>query len=124
MAWGGFVNKEQFVRVAEGNLPESVIPLDINKRPRALNIINHTLDYMERDGGGTGNIKRVGNEEDSKFKDGVIALLGQIAGFSKQQIDAILATGNSGDDISSRHKRAQFYQKYGNDQRISDYMSY
>ena len=110
--------------MAEENKLESIIPMDINKRPRALQLVNQTLDHMEQDGGGTGSIKRAGSEEDSKFKDGVIALLGQIAGFSKQQIDAILATGSSGDDISSRHKRAQFYQKYGNDQRIRDYMSY
>lgn len=120
---GGIVSMNQLVNVAEGNMPEAIIPWDINKRPRALNIINQTLDHMERDGGGTGNIKRISNENDDKFKDNVIALLGQIAGFSKQQIDAILANGGN-DDIRSRHARQRFYQQYGNDQRVSDYMSY
>lgn len=127
MAWGGFANKEQLIHVAEGNLPEAIIPIDINKRPRALSLIDHTLDKMESDGGGTGGLRsrasqtRVDNENATYLKQAV-SILTQIAGLNKQQIDAILTHGN--DDMNSRHKRAQFYQKFGNDQRVSDYMSY
>lgn len=127
MAWGGFANKEQLIHVAEGNLPEAIIPIDINKRPRALSLIDHTLDKMESDGGGTGGLRsrasqtRVDNENATYLKQAV-SILAQIAGLNKQQIDAILTHGN--DDMNSRHKRAQFYQKFGNDQRVSDYMSY
>ena len=127
MAWGGFANKEQLIHVAEGNLPEAIIPIDINKRPRALSLIDHTLDKMEGDGGGTGGLRsrasqtRVDNENATYLKQAV-SILAQIAGLNKQQIDAILTHGN--DDMNSRHKRAQFYQKFGNDQRVSDYMSY
>lgn len=127
MAWGGFANKEQLIHVAEGNLPEAIIPFDINKRPRALSLIDHTLDKMENDGGGTGGLRsrasqaRMDNENTTYLKQ-VVSILAQIAGLNKQQIDAILTHGN--DDMDSRHKRAQFYQKFGNDQRVSDYMSY
>ena len=121
---GGFVGVHGLYEMAEGNKLESIIPLDLNKRPRALQVVNQTLDRMENDGGGTGNIKRVDPTNDNKFQNNVIALLGQIAGLNQQQIKAILSIGNSGNDMRSRRNRARFYNDYGNDQRISDYMSY
>ena len=121
---GGFVGVHGLYEIAEGNKLESIIPLDLNKRPRALQVVNQTLDRMESDGGGTGNIKRINPADDSKFQNNVITLLGQIAGLNQQQIKAILSIGNSGNDMRSRRNRARFYNDYGNDQRISDYMSY
>ena len=121
---GGFVGVHGLYEMAEENKLESIIPMDINKRPRALQLVNQTLDHMEQDGGGTGNIKRSNPVDDSKFQNNVIALLGQIAGLSQQQIKAILSIGNSGNDMRSRRIRSRFYSDYGNDQRISDYMSY
>lgn len=126
MAWGGFANKEQMIHVAEGNLPEAIIPFDINKRPRALSLIDHTLDKMENDGGGTGGLRSRASQaradgENTTYLRQTVSLLAQIVGLSKQQIDAILTHGD--DSMASRHKRAQFYQKFGNDQRINDYMS-
>ena len=121
---GGFVGVHGLYEMAEGNKLESIIPLDLNKRPRALQVVNQTLDRMENDGGGTGNIKRINPTDDNKFQNNVIALLGQIAGLNQQQIKAILSIGNSGNDMRSRRIRSRFYSDYGNDQRISDYMSY
>lgn len=122
---GGVVSMNQLINVAEGNRPEAIIPWDINKRPRALNLINQTLDHMEQDGGGTGNIHRSDSTsaKDDSFKDKVIALLANIAGFSAQQIQAIMSL-NTGDDIKSRRARSQFYKNYGSDQRISDFQAF
>ena len=127
-ATGGFATKHGLYEVAEEGLPEAIIPLDINKRPRALSLIDHTLDKMEQDGGGTGGLRsrRVqsqSNDETTAYLKQAVTFLAQIVGLNKQQIDAILANGGN-DDIRSRHVRQRFYQQYGNDQRVSDYMSY
>ncbi|OCW61563.1 phage tail tape measure protein [Limosilactobacillus reuteri] len=127
-ATGGFATKHGLYEVAEEGLPEAIIPLDVNKRPRALSLIDHTLDKMEQDGGGTGGLRsrRVqsqSNDETTAYLKQAVTFLAQIVGLNKQQIDAILANGGN-DDIRSRHVRQRFYQQYGNDQRVSDYMSY
>lgn len=121
---GGFVGVHGLYEMAEENKLESIIPMDINKRPRALQLVNQTLDHMEQDGGGTGNIKRSNPVDDSKFQNNVIALLGQIAGLSQQQIQAILTIGNNNNDLRSRRNRAKFYSTYGKDQKLNDFMSY
>ena len=125
---GGFATKHGLYEVAEQGLPEAIIPLDINKRPRALSLIDHTLDKMEQDGGGTGGLRSrraqsQSNDETTAYLKQAVTFLAQIVGLNKQQIDAILANGGN-DDIRSRHARQRFYQQYGNDQRVSDYMSY
>lgn len=117
---GGIIAKHQMIEVGEGNRLESIMPWDLSKRPQALNIMNQTLDHMENDGGGTGNIRRVNEASDNKFKDNVIALLGQIAGLNKQQIDAILTIDTN--SMSSRRKRSRFYNDYGQDTRLANYM--
>lgn len=126
-AWGGFVNRQGLYPIAEGNKLESIIPMDLNKRPRALHLIDQTLDKMENDGGGTGglrsrNSQATQNSETTTYLKQAVTILAQIAGLSKQQIDAILANGKN--DIGSRRKRAQFYNDYGKDQKLNDYMSY
>lgn len=117
---GGIITKHQMIEVGEGDRLESIMPWDLSKRPQALNIMNQTLDHMENDGGGTGNIRRVNEASDNKFKDNVIALLGQIAGLNKQQIDAILTIDTN--SMSSRRKRSRFYNDYGQDTRLANYM--
>lgn len=126
-ATGGFATRHGLYEVAEHGLPEAIIPFDINKRPRALSLIDHTLDKMESDGGGTGGLRSRASQaradsENTTYLKQAVSILAQIAGLNKQQIDAILTHGN--DDMDSRHKRARFYQKFGNDQRVNDYMSY
>lgn len=121
---GGLVGVHGLYEMAEGNKLESIIPLDLNKRPRALQVVNQTLDRMENDGGGTGNIKRVDPTNNNKFQNNVIALLGQIAGLNQQQIRAILSIGNNSDTMESRRARSRFYHSYGKDQKLNDFMSY
>ncbi|WP_302500011.1 phage tail tape measure protein [Limosilactobacillus reuteri] len=127
-ATGGFATKHGLYEVAEEGLPEAIIPLDVNKRPRALSLIDHTLDKMEQDGGGTSGLRSrraqsQSNDETTAYLKQAVTFLAQIVGLNKQQIDAILANGGN-NDIRSRHVRQRFYQQYGNDQRVSDYMSY
>ena len=120
-ATGGLVSSHGLYEMAEGDLPESIIPLDLNKRPRALEIMDHTLDKMESDGGGTGNIRRSDSKADLQFKRQVIGLLGNIAGLSKQQVDAILSIDTDKNSMNRRNNRMKFYNKFGRDQRIADY---
>ena len=119
-ATGGIVNTHGLYEMAEGNLPESIIPLDLNKRPRALQIMNNTLDHMEQDGGGTGNISRTDSKSDVQFKRQVVGLLGSIAGLSQKQIDAILSIDTDKNSMSRRKNRMRFYNDYGYDQHLSD----
>lgn len=123
---GGLMVAEQLYHIAENNKPEMIIPLDINKRPRALNLIDSTLDHMENDGGGTGGLHSRNNtssEETNSYLKQAVVILGQIAGLNAQQIEAI-ANINTGTDLKSRRARRSFYNDYGNDQRIADYQSF
>lgn len=123
---GGLMFGEQLYHIAENNKPEMIIPLDINKRPRALSLIDSTLDTMEHDGGGTGGLhsrSSASNSETTAYLKQAVAILGQIAGLSAQQIDAIMNI-NPGTDMKSRRQRSQFYNQYGNDQRIRDYQAF
>lgn len=119
-ATGGIVNTHGLYEMAEGNLPESIIPLDLNKRPRALQVMNNTLDHMEQDGGGTGNIQRGDTKSDIQFKRQVIGLLGNIAGLSQKQIDAILSIDLDRNSMERRKNRSRFYNDYGYDQHLAD----
>lgn len=123
---GGFVQQSGIYQLAEEGIPEAIIPLDINKRPRALSLIDRTLDTMEHDGGGTGGLhsrSSASNSETTAYLKQAVAILGQIAGLSAQQIDAIMNI-NPGTDMKSRRQRSQFYNQYGNDQRIRDYQAF
>ena len=123
---GGLMFGEQLYHIAENNKPEMIIPLDINKRPRALSLIDRTLDTMEHDGGGTGGLhsrSSVNNGETTAYLKQAVAILGQIAGLNAQQIDAIMNI-NPGTDMKSRRQRSRFYNDYGNDQRIRDYQAF
>lgn len=123
---GGFVQQSGIYQLAEEGIPEAIIPLDINKRPRALSLIDRTLDTMEHDGGGTGGLhsrSSVNNGETTAYLKQAVAILGQIAGLNAQQIDAIMNI-NPGTDMKSRRQRSRFYNDYGNDQRIRDYQAF
>ena len=123
---GGLVRQQMIATIGENNIPEMIIPLDINKRPRALNLIDSTLDHMEHDGGGTGGLHSRNNnssEETNSYLKQAVVILGQIAGLNAQQIKAI-ANLNTGTDMKSRRARRSFYTDYGNDQRIADYQAF
>ncbi len=116
---GGFVTQEQIAHIAEGNRPEAIIPL--TNRTRAMQILAQVRDKY---GLSAGNVVLNGNEQSNndlsslerKF-DTVISLLGQIAGLSIEQVNALKAM-----KPSQSFDKNKFYQQMYQDQTISDYM--
>lgn len=117
---GGFVTQEQIAHIAEGNRPEAIIPL--TNRTRAMQILAQVRDKY---GLSAGNVVLSGGKQDNtdlsnlerKF-DTVISLLGQIAGLSAEQINAIKAM-----NLNPKFDKNKFYQDMFRDQNISNYMN-
>lgn len=117
---GGFVTQEQIAHIAEGNRPEAIIPL--TNRTRAMQILAQVRDKY---GLSAGNVVLNGNEQSNndlsslerKF-DTVISLLGQIAGLSAEQVNALKAM-----KPSQSFDKNKFYQQMYKDQTINDYMN-
>lgn len=117
---GGFVTQEQIAHIAEGNRPEAIIPL--TNRTRAMQILAQVRDKY---GLSAGNVVLNGNEQSNndlsslerKF-DTVISLLGQIAGLSIEQVNALKAMRPS-----QSFDKNKFYQQMYKDQTINDYMN-
>lgn len=117
---GGFVTQEQIAHIAEGNRPEAIIPL--TNRTRAMQILAQVRDKY---GLSAGNVVLSGGKQDNtdlsslerKF-DTVISLLGQIAGLSAEQVNALKAM-----KPSPNFDKKKFYQDMFRDQTISNYMN-
>lgn len=117
---GGFVTQEQIAHIAEGNRPEAIIPL--TNRTRAMQILAQVRDKY---GLSAGNVVLSGGKQDNtdlsnlerKF-DTVISLLGQIAGLSAEQVNALKAM-----KPSQNFDKNKFYQDMFRDQIISNYMN-
>ncbi|WP_241681942.1 phage tail tape measure protein [Ligilactobacillus salivarius] len=117
---GGFVTQEQIAHIAEGNRPEAIIPL--TNRTRAMQILAQVRDKY---GLSAGNVVLSGGKQDNtdlsslerKF-DTVISLLGQIAGLSAEQVNALKAM-----KPSQSFDKNKFYQDMFRDQTISNYMN-
>lgn len=117
---GGFVTQEQIAHIAEGNRPEAIIPL--TNRTRAMQILAQVRDKY---GLSAGNVVLSGGKQDNtdlsslerKF-DTIISLLGQIAGLSAEQVNALKAM-----KPSQNFDKNKFYQDMFRDQTISNYMN-
>ena len=117
---GGFVTQEQIAHIAEGNRPEAIIPL--TNRTRAMQILAQVRDKY---GLSAGNVVLSGGKQDNtdlsslerKF-DTVISLLGQIAGLSAEQVNALKTM-----KPSQNFDKNKFYQDMFRDQTISNYMN-
>lgn len=117
---GGFVTQEQIAHIAEGNRPEAIIPL--TNRTRAMQILAQVRDKY---GLSAGNVVLSGGKQDNtdlsslerKF-DTVISLLGQIAGLSAEQVNALKSM-----KPSQNFDKNKFYQDVFRDQTISNYMN-
>src|SRR5699024_467144 len=100
--------------------PEAIIPL--TNRTRAMQILAQVRDKY---GLSAGNVVLNGNEQSNndlsslehKF-DTVISLLGQIAGLSAEQVNALKAM-----KPSQNFDKNKFYQDMFRDQTISNYMN-
>ena len=117
---GGFVNQHGLYEMAEGNELESIIPMDINKRPRARQMIDATLTRMEKDGGGSGLPDRYSDnsEEGRKRYDAVIERFNALVKQNSQMINLLsklIGATNSANDPMARYKQT------AKDTLLSDY---
>lgn len=124
---GGRIDTEQFIRIAEQNKPEYVIPTDINKRSRAYQLLGEVIARFrgeEPNTQPTRDDQSISRKEfmslESKL-DQLISGVQQLVQVGQQQIDATI---NSGNKLGMRANRSTAYTVMARDQRLNDYMSY
>ena len=124
---GGRIDTEQFIRIAEQNKPEYVIPTDINKRSRAYQLLGEVIARFrgeEPNAQPTRDDQSISRKEfmslESKL-DQLISGVQQLVQVGHQQIDA---TVNSGNKFGMKANRLSAYTTMAKDQRLNDFMSY
>lgn len=124
---GGRIDTEQFIRIAEQNKPEYVIPTDINKRSRAYQLLGEVIARFrgeEPNTQPTRDDQSISRKEfmslESKL-DQLISGVQQLVQVGHQQIDA---TVNSGNKFGMKSNRLSAYTTMAKDQRLNDFMSY
>lgn len=96
---GGLVNSHRLIEIAEGNMPEYIIPTDVRKRGRAYQLLGEVMaKFHAEDPSRMSN--QAYNAESNEIEslnhklDAVISLLQSILGVGNSQIDAIRAQGS------------------------------
>ncbi|MFR0533214.1 tape measure protein [Limosilactobacillus reuteri] len=124
---GGRIDTEQFIRIAEQNKPEYVIPTDINKRSRAYQLLGEVIARFrgeEPNAQPTRDDQSISRKEfmslESKL-DQLISGVQQLVQVGQQQINATI---NSGNKFGMKANRSAAYTVMARDQRLNDYMSY
>ncbi|MQB65581.1 phage tail tape measure protein [Limosilactobacillus reuteri] len=124
---GGRIDTEQFIRIAEQNKPEYVIPTDINKRSRAYQLLGEVIARFrseEPNAQTTRDDQFISRKEfmslESKL-DQLISGVQQLVQVGQQQINATI---NSGNKFGMKANRSAAYTVMARDQRLNDYMSY
>ena len=124
---GGRIDTEQFIRIAEQNKPEYVIPTDINKRSRAYQLLGEVIARFrgeEPNTQPTRDDQSISRKEfmslESKL-DQLISGVQQLVQVGHQQIDS---TVNSGNKFGMKANRLSAYTTMAKDQRLNDFMSY
>ena len=121
---GGRIDTEQFIRIAEQNKPEYVIPTDINKRSRAYQLLGEVIARFRGEEPNAQPTKSISRKEfmslESKL-DQLISGVQQLVQVGHQQIDA---TVNSGNKFGMKANRLSAYTTMAKDQRLNDFMSY
>lgn len=113
---GGLVNVESLARVAEGNHPEMIIPMDIAKRGRAYQLLSEVMAQFKHEDGPAQTTRSDQSITKKEFMslesrlDKVVGLLAQIAGLSSDQVQAIKDQGT--------FDTKQFYKKEARDARM------
>lgn len=99
---GGLVSTHGVYEMAEQNLPEMVIPLDLSKRSRAYQLMQKSLDYFARTDNHQGVYKADVESEKSNNRleqtlSAMLTMLAKIFGASEEQIEVlrILSSGNA-----------------------------
>lgn len=137
---GGLVSTHGVYEMAEQNLPEMVIPLDLSKRSRAYQLMQKSLDYFARTDNHQGVSKADVESEKSNNRleqtlSAMLTMLAKIFGASEEQIEVlrILSSGNADrqladigqklDAIANKQLRvdgssfARSYEQYGSVER-------
>lgn len=120
MANGGLVTKHQMIEIAENNLPEMVIPLDLSKRSRAYQLMQQSLDYFakndtSRNSGATLNQFEVDRKLE-KMLTMAVEMLAKILGVNEQQLAAL--SKNRDTDFT------KVYRKIAIDKDMRDYQGW
>ncbi|MCH9393172.1 tape measure protein [Limosilactobacillus reuteri] len=124
---GGRIDTEQFIRIAEQNKPEYVIPTDINKRSRAYQLLGEVIARFRGEEPNTQPTRDDQSISRKKFMslelklDQLISGVQQLVQVGHQQIDA---TVNSGNKFGMKANRLSAYTTMAKDQRLNDFMSY
>lgn len=124
---GGRIDTEQFIRIAEQNKPEYVIPTDINKRSRAYQLLGEVIARFrgeEPNTQPTRDDQSISRKEFMSLElklDQLISGVQQLVQVGHQQIDA---TVNSGNKFGMKANRLSAYTTMAKDQRLNDFMSY
>jgi tape measure domain-containing protein len=117
-ASGGLVTGHNFYELAENNLPEYVIPTDINKRSRANQLLGEVITQFSSESKAMGNSLTgssfVSSESEiktlnSKF-DRLLSLVAELIGVNNDQVQAIQDQGSL--DMQ------QVYRKQARDMRM------
>lgn len=137
---GGLVSTHGVYEMAEQNLPEMVIPLDLSKRSRAYQLMQKSLDYFAHTDNHQGVSKADVESEKSNNRleqtlSAMLTMLSKIFGASEEQIEVlrILSSGNADrqladigqklDAIANKQLRvdgssfARSYEQYGSVER-------
>ncbi|MCD5517401.1 tape measure protein [Lactobacillus delbrueckii subsp. sunkii] len=126
-AMGGLISQHGRYEIAENNLPEYVIPTDINKRGRAYQLLSEvTAQFKHEDGltQPTQDNQSISRKEFRSLESKLDQLIGgvqQLVQVGQQQIDATI---NSGNKLGLKSTRSTLYNAMVKDQRVSNYMSY
>ncbi|WP_441794675.1 tape measure protein [Limosilactobacillus reuteri] len=124
---GGRIDTEQFIRIAEQNKPEYIIPTDINKRSRAYQLLGEVIARFrgeEPNTQPTRDDQSISRKEFMSLElklDQLISGVQQLVQVGHQQIDA---TVNSGNKFGMKANRLSAYTTMAKDQRLNDFMSY
>lgn len=113
---GGIVTQAQIAPIAEGNLPEAVVPLDLSKRSRAYQVMQQSLDYFKGQDSAN-NVVTSSSDGSTKQLQAVIAgltslnnSLSQLLGVNMAQVKAIQQSAFSKDQLYRQQARDQGYK--------------
>ena len=111
-ALGGFSTQHQMAEISEGNSPEAIIPLDLNKRPRAYQLLGETLAQMKGDADGQfNNAQQLQDAKDRKVTnekiDQLISLMTELVTGDQLQETSINVDGRKLASSLTRYTRRE-----------------
>ncbi|WP_278915715.1 hypothetical protein [Ligilactobacillus agilis] len=118
MANGGLVTKHQMIEIAENNMPEMVIPLDLSKRSRAYQLMQQSLDYFAKNDSkiSTPSVTQAENSNVEQLLNLALGMMAKILGVNEQQL-SVLKRGQNVDFN-------RIYKKIAVDKDMRDYQGW